>query len=802
MLGSVAAVATAASAWALGAHGARGGPDPATGSEGFEPSRVLPRPERPSDARVGLTVTDSKPGHMRRASAPAGAPNVLIVLLDDVGFGQAGTFGGPVPTPTLDRLAKTGLRYNQFHTTALCSPTRAAILSGRNHHEVHTGTIMETATPFDGYDGRWPKSAVCVAETLKQNGYRTAAFGKWHNTPEDECGPTGPFDRWPTNQGFERFYGFLGGETDQFHPTLVQDVTPVEPPATPEEGYHLTQDLADRAIDWMRVQHTLAPSQPFFLYFAPGACHAPHQAPREWIDRFEGQFDQGWDRLREETFERQKKLGVIPADAKLTPRPAEIPAWDSFPADQRRLFSRMMEVFAGFLAHTDHEIGRVVQAIDDLGALDDTLVLYVVGDNGASAEGTPVGTLNEIKILNGLGEDVKNNLAHMSELGTPLHHNHYPVGWAWAGDTPFQWTKQVASHFGGTRNPLVVSWPRRIKDAGGLRTQFHHVIDVVPTIFEAAGIPAPSMVNGVPQVPIEGASMVYTWDDAAARSRRRTQYFEMFGNRGIYHEGWVACARHAVPWLLAEATSDFSHDRWELYRVSEDFSEADDLAAREPGRLRELQDLFWAEAAKHNVLPLDGRLTTRVGAMRSASPLASAKSLTFLPGTRRVPEICLPSDKGRSLRVTVTAEVPPAGAEGMLVTLGAQTGGWGLMIQDRKLVYIYNYFGDARTTITSRDEVPAGRVALGYEFLADSARRGTGGLARLLVNGRVVGEKRIERTVPYLYGLGATLDVGEDTGTPVDTTYRVPFRFTGKIERVHFDYGDAGATLPQVGMSR
>ncbi|HZU95414.1 MAG TPA: arylsulfatase [Planctomycetota bacterium] len=774
-------------------EGASGRPDETEGS-----SLVLPRPEPPARHETSLSAEDSKPTFRRPVRAPAGAPNVLLVLLDDVGYGQAGTFGGPVPTPTLDRLAARGLRYTRFHTTALCSPTRAALLSGRNHHDVGAGVITELATGFDGYDAVWPKSAASVAEVLRQNGYGTSAFGKWHNTPTPEVTPLGPFDRWPLGQGFEHFYGFMGGETDQFHPMLYRDLSPITPPATPEAGYHLTTDLADQAIAWLALQHTLTPEKPFFLYFAPGACHAPHQAPRAWIDRFKGQFDQGWDVLREETFARQKKLGVVPADAKLTPRPAEIPAWDSFSPDERRLFARMMEVFAGFLAHTDHEVGRVVDAVERLGVSDDTLVLFIVGDNGASGEGTLRGTLNEIKVLNGVPEDGKAALAVIDELGGPLHHNHYPTGWAWAGDTPFQWMKQVASHFGGTRNPLVVSWPRRIKDRGGVRAQFHHVIDVLPTILDVAGIAAPAVVNGVPQKPFDGVSMAYTFADAGAASRRRTQYFEMFANRALYHDGWIAAARHGVPWDMAPS-SRFQDDRWELYHVDRDFSEANDLAAKEPARLRELQDMFWAEAAKHDVLPLDPRKAARLDPRLRKGPLDGRGTVTFYPGVVRVPEAIAPNVKGRAHRITVECEVPGPETEGVLVTCGSRTGGYALLVQSGKLVYVYNYFGEERTTIASREPVPTGKVTLGFEFVPDNPTPGAGGLGRVSIDGRPVGEARIERTVPYLFGLEATLCVGVDMGTPVSPTYSPPFEFTGTIRSVRFDIAEPGSPLPPVG---
>lgn len=525
---------------------------------------VLPRPDKPLPAQVERTWQDSKPAKIEGIKAPPNAPNVVIVLLDDVGFGAAGAFGGPVPTPTLDRLGKQGLRYNAFHTTALCSPTRAALLTGRNHHSVGTGQITELATGFDGYTSIIPKSTATIAELLRQHGYNTSAWGKWHNTPVWETSVIGPFDRWPTGMGFEKFYGFIGGESHQYEPPLYDGTLAVERPKKP--GYTLNEDLADQAIAWVRLQKSIAPEKPFLVYFAPGATHAPHHVPKEWSDKFKGQFDQGWDKLREETFERQKKLGVVPANAKLTPRPPQIPAWDSLTPERKKIASRLMEIYAGFLAQTDAEVGRLVDAIKELGVIDNTLFFYIVGDNGASGEGTPYGVLNESSVLNGVPEDPSVVLKHLDELGGPNAYNHYPVGFAWACDTPFQWTKQVASHFGGTRNGMAINWPQRINDAGGLRAQFHHCIDIVPTILEAVGISAPSTVNGVPQKPIEGVSMLYTFGDAKAPSRRRTQYFEMMGNRGLYDNGWIASCFHGrVPWQFSFSKSwSFDTEKWEL----------------------------------------------------------------------------------------------------------------------------------------------------------------------------------------------------------------------------------------------
>ena len=619
---------------------------------------VLPRPEKPLPAQVGRTWQDSKPAKIEGIKAPANAPNVVIVLLDDVGFGAAGGFGGPVPTPTLDRLAQQGLRYNAFHTTALCSPTRAALLTGRNHHSVGTGNITELATGFDGYTSVIPRSTATIAELLRQHGYNTSAWGKWHNTPPWETSMAGPFDRWPTGMGFEKFYGFIGGESHQYEPPLYDGTTAVERPKKP--GYTLNDDLADQAIAWIRLQKSIAPEKPFFVYFAPGATHAPHHVPKEWSDKFKGQFDQGWDKLREEIFERQKKLGVVPANAKLTPRPTQIPAWDSLTPERKKIASRLMEIYAGYLAQTDSEVGRLADAVKELGVLDNTLFIYIVGDNGASGEGTPYGVLNEMSVLNGVPEDPSVVLKHLDELGGPTSYNHYPVGFAWACDTPFQWTKQVASHFGGTRNAMVINWPKRIKDAGGLRSQFHHCIDIVPTILEAVGIPEPSMVNGVPQKPIEGVSMLYTFDDPKAPSRRRTQYFEMMANRALYDNGWIASCFHGrVPWEFSfSKRSSFDNEKWELYNLAEDFSQADNLADKYPDKLRALQDLFWAEAAKHNVLPLDDRGGDRVDSANWPVPGQDRNKFTYYAGAVRIPEASAPVTKNRSFVITADVEIP------------------------------------------------------------------------------------------------------------------------------------------------
>lgn len=746
-------------------------------------SQVLPAPQTPFKGKIGITYKDSKPDFPQPITAPANAPNVLLILLDDVGFGQASTFGGPVDTPNLTRLAERGLRYNQFHTTALCSPTRAALLTGRNHHSVSTGVVEELATGYPGYTAILPKSAATVAEVLRQNGYSTAAFGKWHNTPDNETSFVGPFDRWPTNEGFEYFYGFLGGDTNQWNPALVENTKRVDKP-TNNSNYHLTPDLVDHAITWIQAQQSVAPDKPFFTYLATGATHAPHHAPKEWIEKYKGKFDQGWDKLRLETFARQKELGVIPASAQLTPRPKELPAWDSIPENEQKLYAHTMEVFAGFLAHTDAQVGRLINAVEQLGELDNTLVIYIVGDNGASAEGGLTGTVSEIKVFNGVPETLEQLFASYDDLGSPKTFNHYPAQWAWAGTTPFQWTKQIASHFGGTRNPLVIAWGDRIKDRGGVRSQFHHVIDIAPTIYRITGITEPTSVNGVEQQPIEGTSLAYTFDNPDAPSRRQTQYFEMLGNRAIYNKGWVAAARHPrLPWERSTG-SDFDQDKWELYNIDEDFSEANDLAAKEPDKLKQLQNLFLAQARKYNVLPLDDRLLTRFDVGIRPSLSAGRTKFTYYPGTVRVPEGSAPDLKNKSFSITANIEALDDDTEGVLVSQGGRFAGWSFFLDDGKPSYAYNFLGNERTIIQSSEKVPNGKSTLRFDFDFDAGKPGAGGIGKLFINDTEVAHGRIEKTVAFRWGLDETFDVGRDNGTPVVEDYEAPFAFTGNLQQV------------------
>jgi arylsulfatase len=753
---------------------------------------VLPRPEPQFKGKIGETYKDSKPDFPKEVSAPKGAPNVVVIVIDDLGFGQAGTFGGPVPTPNLDKLSKQGLNYNCFHTTALSSPTRAALLTGRNHHQVSSGVIVEISTGYPGYNSMWGSDCAAIPEVLKYNGYNTAAFGKWHNTPDWETSTSGPFTRWPTGVGFDYFYGFLGGETSQYDPQLFLNTQPVEPERTPEEGYHLTTDIADKAIAWMRLHQSITPEKPYLLYFAPGAVHAPHHVPKEWIDKFKGQFDQGWDKLREETFERQKKLGVIPAETLLTPRPNGIPSWEGLTDDQKRLYAREQEVFAGFLAHLDHEIGRLLDAIAASPQAGNTLIICILGDNGPSPEGGLTGTLNNMATQNGFPDDVATMLKHIDEIGGPKHENHYSIGWAWAGSAPFQWMKQVASHFGGTRNPMIVVWPDRIKDKGGLRGQFHHVIDIAPTIYDAIGIKAPKVVDGTKQKPIEGISMIYTFDDPDLPSKRTTQYFELSGNRAIYHDGWIACARHGLPWILIGRKGDFGNDKWELYNIKNDFSEAVDLSKKYPDKLKELKSLFDKEAKRNNVYPLDDRAAERMLEYRP-SITAGKTSFTYYPGAIRIPETSAPNLKMKSHRITVDVNIPDNGAEGVLVAEGGSSAGYTLFIKGDKLVYEYNFLGRAQYTITSTSSVPKGTSRLVFDYEQQGKTWGGGGIGRLSINGQPAGEGTIAMTVPGRFSGTETFDVGEDLGATVSESYKGPFKFTGEIKKVTVDILQAQA---------
>ncbi|QDU43907.1 Arylsulfatase [Symmachiella dynata] len=750
---------------------------------------VLPRPEEAFKGKIGLTYKDSE-AVKPKLKVPAtfgleNPPNILIVLIDDCGYGQMGTFGGAIPTPTLDRVAQNGLRYTRFHTTALCSPTRAALLTGRNHHSVGTGVIGEAGTGFPGYSGIIPASTATFAEVIREYGYANAWFGKNHNVPDWETSLVGPFDRWASGLGFDYFYGFVGGDTDQFHPALVENKKRIEPPKTNEDGspYHFTTDIADHAIRMMRATKAVAPQRPFLVYFSTGATHAPHQVPPEWIAKFKGQFDDGWDAYREKTFARQKQLGVIPQNTKLTPRPDSLAAWDSVPEDERKIYARMMEVFAGFTAHTDHEVGRVVDAIEELGELDNTLILYIAGDNGSSAEGGLNGLLNEMTFFNAIPEPLEMKLASLDTLGSEKHYNHFPAAWAWAMDTPFQWTKQIASHFGGTRNGMAISWPKGIKARGEIRDQFHHVIDIAPTILEIIGVEAPAQFNGIAQKPIEGVSMVYTFDDADAKDRRTTQYFEMLGNQGIYHNGWMASAIRGVPWFSENEPGDLLNMPWELYHIDEDYSQANNLVKQHPEKLAELVKQFFAEAAKYNVLPLDDRKTERLNVENRPSLTAGRKSFTY-PNLLRLPEGAAPDLKHRNHTIIAKATIPDGGADGMLFTQGGRFAGYGFYILDGKLIYDYNLVGVDQYTIKSKENVPTGDVTLRVVYKSDANKPFAGATVTLFANDKQLAEGRVEKSIPNRVTLDETMDFGFDTGTPVADDYELPFKFAGKLKSV------------------
>ena len=754
----------------------------------------------PHVQQPGLTTYDAKDPDtvfppMEPLRPPAGAPNVLIVLLDDVGFGASSAFGGPCNTPTAERLAGGGLRFNRFHTTALCAPTRQALLTGRNHHSVGMGSITETATATPGNSSVRPNTKAPLAETLKLNGYSTAQFGKCHEVPVWQTSPMGPFDAWPTGSGFEHFYGFIGGENNQWDPALYEGTTPVEPPGTPEEGYHLTEDLADHAINWVRQQKALMPDKPFFMYFAPGATHAPHHVPKEWADKYEGAFAHGWDRQRELTFERQKALGIVPGDAELTARHGEITAWDDMPDEMKPILERQMEVYAGFLEHTDHHVGRLVDAIEDLGVLKDTIVYYIIGDNGASAEGTMNGAFNEMANFNGMAalETPEFMASKMDEFGSPSSYNHYSVGWAWAMNSPYQWTKQIASHWGGTRNGTIVHWPNGIADKGGLRSQFTHVIDVAPTVLEAAGLPHPMFVNGVQQAPIEGTSMLYAFDAPDEPERHDLQYFEMFGNRGIYFRGWSAVTKHRTPWLMVEQVPPFDDDTWELYDGSTDFTQARNLAAEKPDLLAKLQQLWLIEATKYNVLPMDDRTAERLNPDMAGRPtLIRGNSQIFFSGMGRLSENSVVSIKNKSFSITAEVTVPEGEpASGVLIAQGGRFGGWAVHVVDGALTFTYNVLGIQEFAVTADSPVPAGTHQLRAEFAYDGGGLAKGGTVTLYHDGAPVGSGRVDATQPLVFSADETTDIGYESGTTVSSAYTAATsRFTGKIAWIQLDAGE------------
>jgi len=753
---------------------------------------VLPIPDQP---RKGLVLFDAKDPEnkyppINQLRPPKGAPNVLIVLIDDAGFGSSSAFGGPCNTPTAEMLASEGLKFNRFHTTALCSPTRQALLTGRNHHTVGMGGITEIATGSPGYNSILPNTCSPLARTLKLNGYATAQFGKCHEVPVWQTSPAGPFDAWPTGGGgFEYFYGFIGGEAHQWYPSLYEGTTPIEVKKTPEEGYHLMADMTDKAIDWIGQQKALIPDKPFFIYFAPGATHAPHHVPMDWADKYKGKFDQGWDKLREEIFARQKKLGVVPPDCELTPRHTQIPAWDDMPADLKPVLTRQMEVYAGFMEYTDHHVGRLVDTLKKLNLLDDTLIYYIIGDNGASAEGTINGTYNEMINFNGAAklETPQFLMERLDKLGGPESYNHYAVGWAHSLNTPYQWTKQVASHWGGTRNGTIVHWPKGVKGKGEIRTQFHHVIDVAPTILELAGLPQPTFVNGVQQHPIEGVSMAYSFNDAKAAEQHETQYFEMFGNRGIYHKGWTAVTRHKTPWILqGEKTPAFDDDVWELYDTNKDWSQAKNLAKEMPEKLHELQRLWLIEATRNNVLPLDDNIGARMNSDMAGRPVLIKGNSQILFGKMgRLSENSVLNMKNKSHSVTAEIVVPKTGAEGVIIAQGGNIGGWSLYAKGGKLKYCYNLLGIQQFYAESSDVLPQGEHQVRMEFTYAGGGLGKGGTASLYLDGKKVGEGKVAATAAIVFSADDGCDVGVDTGSPVSPDYGARRNeFTGIVKGV------------------
>jgi arylsulfatase len=747
---------------------------------------VLPiaEPKRPIYTEIDARKAKMPPRH--QVKAPAGAPNVVIVLIDDLGFGAPSTFGGPIRTEALDRLAANGLRYNNFHTTALSSPTRAALKSGRNHHTVNMGFITEMATGFPGATGQIPSSTAPLAETLRLNGYATAAFGKWHETATWEASESGPFDRWPLRQGFDKFYGFIGGETNQWAPYLYDGVAQVELPNDP--NYHFMTDMTEKARAWIKYQKALTPDKPAFVYFAPGATHAPHHVPKAWIEKWQGRFDQGWDKLREETLARQIQMGVVPAGTRLAPKPPAIKDWDKLSPDEKRLFTRQAEVFAAFVEYTDHEVGRMLEAFDEVGQADNTLVFYIAGDNGTSGEGGANGMFNEYTYFNGVQEKVEDMLRLLDQWGGPETYPHMAAGWSVAFNAPFGWMKQVPSDFGGTRNGMVVYWPKGIKAKNEVRSQFGHVIDIAPTVLQAIGLPEPKVVNGIRQVPIEGTSLIYSFEDARSRERHTTQYFEIAGNRAIYHDGMFARTIHRAPWEAKARRPLEDTSGWQLYDVRSDFSLTNDLAASNPKKLAELQALFLKEAARYHVLPMDDRVFERLDAAAVGRPdlMAGRTSLTLAEGMTGMLEGVFINVKNRSKVVTAEVDVPEGGANGTVIAQGGRFGGWSLYVRDGVPAYDYNFLGLQRTSVASSKKLPAGKSELRFEFDYDGGGSAKGGQGRLFVNGEKVAEGRIPATQPGMFSADETADVGIDLGTPVVEAIgaEAKSRFTGRIPKV------------------
>jgi arylsulfatase A-like enzyme len=783
-------------AWAQQTTGVPGSPSATTTIDG----KQLPPPPAKFGGVIKESAKDSKPYWPPSVVPPKGAPNVLLIMTDDQGYGVSGTFGGVIPTPSMDRIAKAGLRYTQFHSTALCSPTRAALITGRNHHSVGFGVIGEMSTGFPGYDSVIGQESATVGEILKENGFSTSWFGKNHNTPTYLYSLAGPFDQWPSGMGFEYFYGFMGGETDQWTPYLYRDHTPIYP-WIGKPGYNLTTDLADEAVKYLSGLNAAAPDKPFFLYYVPGGTHSPHQPTKEWIEKFKGKFEMGWEKLREEIFANQKRLGVIPAGTKLTPWPDVLPKWDSLSLIQKKLYAHEAEVYAAYAAYTDHEIGRVIQQVQDMGKLDNTLIIYISGDNGTSAEGTLEGTFNQMTAYNGilkLPEAVQ--MLHYESWGSEKTYPHMSVAWSWAFDTPFKWTKQVASHFGGTRQGMVISWPGHIKDTGGIRSQFHHMIDIAPTILEATRVPAPATVNGIAQKPIEGVSMVYTFDKANANapSKRDTQYFEMFANRAIYHNGWIAATTPpAPPWELGTVKlPDIGDYKWELYNLTEDYSEYNDLAAKNPDKLKELQALFLSEAAKYNVFPIDNSILPRIITPRPSA--TAGRTLFIYQGPNAgIPVGNAPSILNKDYTISADVNVPKRGAEGMIVTMGGRFGGYALYLLKGKPVFVYNLLdleryrweGGVGGADWLGDSLAPGKHTIVFDFKLAEPGLGKGGTGVLTVDGKELSRKTVEHSIPFLMSIDESFDIGSDTRTGVDDSYQLPFKFTGSIDKLSFKLG-------------
>jgi arylsulfatase len=766
--------------------GCEKGETPETSSAAAVPGDGIDRTSLPirEPARPKYSELDARnvtPPPRFEVKAPAGAPNVIVVLIDDMGFGVSETFGGPISTPTLDQLGKNGLKFNRFHTTAVCSPTRVAVLTGYNHHSNNMGAITETATLFPGNTGVRPQTITPMAEVLRLNGYNTAAFGKYHETPPWEISIAGPQDRWPTRSGFEKFYGFIGGETNQWSPLIYDGVTLVETPEDP--NYHFTNDMTNQAISWVRFQKALSPDKPFFMYFAPGATHAPHHVPKEWIEKYKGKFDQGWDKLREETLARQIKLGLVPPGTKLAPKPADIKDWDSLSPDEKKLFTRQMEVYAGFAEQTDYEVGRLISTIEELGVMDNTIIVFIAGDNGASAEGQMNGMYQEMTYFSGVAETVPDMLKHYDEWGSESTYPHFAAGWAVAMDAPFSYTKQVASDFGGTRNGMVIQWPAGIKAKGEIRSQFGHVIDIAPTVYEVAKIPAPTTVNGIKQDPIEGTSLAYTFDNVNAPEQHKVQYFEMFGNRGVYQDGWLARTIHRPAWMQ-KPLNTLQEDKWELFNSNEDFSLANDLAAKNPDKLKEMQALFMAEAEKYHALPIDDRVLERTNAELMGRPtvMGNRTSVTYGEGMKGM-GVDIFIDL-RSKGYTITTEIAvDAKGNGVIVCQGGRFGGLSLYLKDGKPAFSYNYLGLESTHIIANQPLKPGNYKLVYDFKYDGGGMGKGGVGTIFVNDKMVVEKRIEKTQPGIFSVDDLADIGVDDGTHV-ADYGPSSRFNGKIEYV------------------